>query len=185
MSKQALTHFTWIYFYSIVLIAPLVQTITVHGFNGDSSTENTGAHDLSGNLGLAVIRACKELHAGICRSYCLATELEGGLICPRSRKYGCCFQKCWIPLEVKVIYAFETLSAMWKPCSSHQYDSDPELACLGLTFNIHSWIAPKHPWVVSMQEIGMAHGMLACTLGNFTVSLLSHWKLGKRKFWDS
>lgn len=86
----ALIHFIWIYFYSAVPIAEYlqlcgyvsltgVQAITVHGFNGESSTENKRAHDLRRSLGLAEHRASKELHVGICRSSCLATGLEGGL----------------------------------------------------------------------------------------------------------
>ena len=56
-----------------------VQAISVPGFNGESSTENKGAHDLLWTLGLGEFRDSKELHAGVCRSCCLATGLEAGL----------------------------------------------------------------------------------------------------------
>lgn len=56
-----------------------VQAVSVHGFNGESSTENKEARDLLKSLGLGELRGSKELHAGICRSCCLPTGLEAGL----------------------------------------------------------------------------------------------------------
>lgn len=104
MSKQGVQCSTYsfyldLFLLSIVLIAEYlhlcsyvsltgVQTITVHGFNGESSAENKGARDLSANLGLEVIRASKELHAGICRNNCLATELQGGLYAQEVESMG-------------------------------------------------------------------------------------------------
>lgn len=103
MSKQALQYSTYSFYLDLFLlhcadswIPPLVQLCFInwslnhyfHGFNGESGTENAGTHDLSGNLGLAVIRTCKGLHAGICRSYCLATELEGVLYAQEVESMG-------------------------------------------------------------------------------------------------
>lgn len=56
-----------------------VQAVSVHSFNRESSTENKGARDFLRSLRLGEFRDSKELHAGICRSCCLATGLEAGL----------------------------------------------------------------------------------------------------------
>lgn len=146
-----------------------VQAVSVHGFNGESSTENKGAHDLLGSLG--EFRGSKELHAGICRSCCLATGLETGLYAREVEIRGGVSRNTKSYSKQKVFILLR-LYLPWKLCSYCQHVIEPQLVCLGLTLNAHSCIASKHPWTACLQQIVMMHCMLSCTLGNLTISLL-------------